>query len=164
MKKYSLILIAANLIFFLGLFNYGVLKKERLLTDGKLVLLELAPVDPRSLMQGDYMDLRYEISETNYEDNIPKRGFLVVKLDSLGVGKKVRLQEDILPKADDELLIEYNTGGKGWWDMNIGAESYFFQETTGEKYESAKYGGVKVDDKGNSILVGLYDADQKKIE
>ncbi len=164
MKKYSLILIGVNLVFFLALFNYNVVRKERLLEDGKLVLLELAPVDPRSLMQGDYMDLRYEIAETLQYDSIPKRGFLVVRLDSAGVGQRVRLQKDVVPKADDEFLIEYNTSGKGRGGINIGAESYFFQETTGEKYESAKYGGVKVDEQGNSILVGLYDTGQNKIE
>ncbi|MFX7329222.1 GDYXXLXY domain-containing protein, partial [Acinetobacter baumannii] len=34
-------------------------QKEMLLKEGQLVLLPLAPVDPRSLMQGDYMALRY---------------------------------------------------------------------------------------------------------
>ena len=164
MKKYSLILIGVNFVFFLALFNYSVVQKEHLLDDGKLVLLELAPVDPRSLMQGDYMDLRYEIAETAIEDSIPKRGFLVVRLDTAGVAKKVRLQKNLLPKSDDEHLIQYNTGGKGWRSINIGAESYFFQETTGEKYEEAKYGGLRVDGQGNSILVGLYDAHQNKIE
>ncbi len=164
MKKYSLVLIGVNLVFFLVLFNYNVIQKERLLDDGKLVLLELAPVDPRSLMQGDYMDLRYEISENTIGDSIPKRGYLVVMLDSAGVGKKVRLQKDIDPKADDEFLIKYTPRARGWGGINIGAESYFFQETMGEKYEAAKYGGVKVDVQGNSILVGLYDAYQNKIE
>ncbi|WP_222982580.1 GDYXXLXY domain-containing protein [Flagellimonas meishanensis] len=162
MKTYSALLIGANLIFFLGLFNYEVAQKEQLLSEGKLVLLELAPVDPRSLMQGDYMDLRYAISENTFDDSIPKRGYVVLKLDSLGVGQKVRLQENTLPRADDELAIGYRL--KGWGEINIGAESYFFQEGEGEKYESAKYGGVKVDVDGNSILVGLFDANQNKIE
>ncbi|NAY91694.1 hypothetical protein GTQ34_07180 [Muricauda sp. JGD-17] len=162
MKKYSLILIVVNLIFFLGLFNYSITEKERLLSNGKLVLLELAPVDPRSLMQGDYMNLRYAISEDIYTDSVAKRGFLVVTLDSLGIGKKVRLQEDVLPKDNNQLVIEYTS--KAYVGINIGAEFYFFQETEAEKYESAKYGGIKVDDEGNSILVGLYDADENKIE
>ena len=55
MKKYSRILIIANLILLLGYFNWSVYKKEQTLKDGQLILLQLAPVDPRSLMQGDYM-------------------------------------------------------------------------------------------------------------
>lgn len=38
-----------------------------------------------------------------------------------------------------------------------GAESFFFQEEHAEKYEKAKYGGVKIDINGNSLLIGLYD-------
>jgi uncharacterized membrane-anchored protein len=52
MKKYSRILIIANLILLLGYFNWSVYKKEQTLKDGQLILLQLAPVDPRSLMQG----------------------------------------------------------------------------------------------------------------
>src|SRR5690606_19512775 len=40
---------------------HAVLGFERTLRDGQLVLLELAPVDPRSLMQGDYMALRFAV-------------------------------------------------------------------------------------------------------
>ena len=60
MKKYSRILIIANLILLLGYFNWSVYKKEQTLKDGQLILLQLAPVDPRSLMQGDYMRLRWQ--------------------------------------------------------------------------------------------------------
>ena len=48
MKKYSRILIIANLILLLGYFNWSVYKKEQTLKDGQLILLQLAPVDPRS--------------------------------------------------------------------------------------------------------------------
>ena len=41
----------------LALVNLGIYQREQLLTRGQIVLLDLAPVDPRSLMQGDYMRL-----------------------------------------------------------------------------------------------------------
>jgi len=47
--------------------------------------------------------------------------------------------------------------------MNIGAESFFFEEGQAEKYEKATYGALKVDHKGNSILVGLYNENLDKI-
>ncbi|MFA6780429.1 MAG: GDYXXLXY domain-containing protein, partial [Paludibacteraceae bacterium] len=52
MKKYKWFLILANLVFVLIFFTYSVVKKEILMDKGQLVLLKLAPVDPRSLMQG----------------------------------------------------------------------------------------------------------------
>lgn len=162
MKKYKWIIILINLIILLGLFNNSILQKEGLLTDGQLVLLELAPVDPRSLMQGDYMRLRYAISDNINSDSISKRGFCVVKLEENGIAKKVRIQENKTPINDNEFLIEYTS--KKWRNINIGAESYFFQEGEADKYENAKYGGIKLDRQGNSLLIGLYDENRKKIE
>lgn len=162
MKKYKWIIILVNLIILLGLFNNSILQKEELLSNGQLILLELAPVDPRSLMQGDYMDLRYAISENSSSDSIAKRGFCVVKLEENGVAKKVRIQENKIPLNNNEYLIEYTS--RQWRGINIGAESFFFQEGDAEKYENAKYGGVKVDNHGNSLLIGLYDEYRKKIE
>lgn len=162
MKKYKWIIILINLIILLGLFNNSILQKEELLTDGQLVLLELAPVDPRSLMQGDYMRLRYAISDNINSDSISKRGFCVVKLEENGIAKKVRIQENKTPINDNEFLIEYTS--KKWRNINIGAESYFFQEGEADKYENAKYGGIKLDRQGNSLLIGLYDENRKKIE
>ncbi|MCQ9617884.1 GDYXXLXY domain-containing protein [Paenalcaligenes niemegkensis] len=54
--------LAVGLIICLGVANVDIWSKERLLREGQRVVLELAPVDPRSLMQGDYMALRYQIS------------------------------------------------------------------------------------------------------
>ncbi len=162
MKKYKWIIILLNLILVLGLFNHSIIKKEELLSDGQLILLELAPVDPRSLMQGDYMSLRYAISDDINFDSIAKRGFVVVKLEKNGIAKRVRIQEHKTPINDNEFLINYTS--RGWGDINIGAQSYFFQEGDANKYENAKYGGIKVDNQGHSLLVGLYDETRHKIE
>ena len=42
----------------LGGINVAIWQKQQTLSHGQLILLKLAPVDPRSLMQGDYMILR----------------------------------------------------------------------------------------------------------
>jgi len=162
MKKYKWIIILVNLIILLGLFNNSILQKEELLSDGQLILLELAPVDPRSLMQGDYMRLNYVLSDNINSDSISKRGFCVVKLLENSVAKKARIQENRTPINDNEFLIKYTS--RTWRGINIGAESYFFQEGEGDKYENAKYGGLKVDNQGNSLLIGLYDEKRMKIE
>jgi uncharacterized membrane-anchored protein len=161
MKKYKWIIIIANLIFLLAFFNASIIKKERLLKDGKLVLLKLAPRDPRSMMQGDYMQLNYVISRIS-DDDILKRGFCVVKINDKNIAEKVRLQDKRTPLNDGELLIEYNKAR--WQRINIGAESFFFEEGQGKKYEKAKYGALKIDDKGHSLLIGLYDENLHQIE
>jgi len=162
MKKYKNYIILLNLVILLFLFNKSIFHKEETLTNGKLVLLELVPVDPRSLMQGDYMRLRYSIARNVPLDSISKRGYCVVKLNEKGIAKRVRFQDEIKPISANEYSIRYNA--KKWRNISIGTESYFFQEGQGKKYEKAKYGGLMIDDNGKSILVGLYNKDLKKIE
>lgn len=162
MKKYKWLIILLNLILLLVYFNYSVVKKEELLKNGQLILLELAPVDPRSLMQGDYMALRYKISESIDYNNMPKRGYCVVRLNANGVANKVRFQKDLTPLNEGEHFIKYTSSDLQ--NVNIGAESFFFQEGQAEKYDKAKYGGVKIDKNGNSLLIGLYNEQLLKIE
>ncbi len=161
MQTFKRLAILANLIMLLVLFNGSVLKKEAIVKEGTLILLELAPVDPRSLMQGDYMQLRYKISDENEErTSLAKTGFCVVKQTTDGVAQKIRFQQGKTPLANNEFLIRYNFNG---WQITIGAESYFFEEGQSEKYAKAKYGGIKTDREGNGVLVGLYDSTGRKI-
>ena len=155
-------LIGLNLLLVLAAFNYAVYNKEKTLAEGRLVLLELAPVDPRSLMQGDYMVLSYAISQNLIEEQrIASRGYAILQLDEQGVGQLVRLQEQPEPLNPGEQMLKYFHNG---FSINLGAESFFFEEGQGETYEQAKYGALRVDEKGNSILVGLYDEELRKIE
>lgn len=162
MKKYKWIIILLNLVLLLLYFNYSVVKKEELLKEGQLVLLELAPLDPRSLMQGDYMELRYKIAEDINYDTMPKRGYCIVILDDQNRATKVRFQADLTPLGKNEYPIKYTYSDI--WNINIGAESFFFQEGHAEKYEKAKYGALKINKEGNSLLFGLYDEALRKIE
>lgn len=157
MKKYSRILIIANLILLLGYFNWSVYQKEQTLKDGQLVLLQLAPVDPRSLMQGDYMRLNYKEASSDLPDKqTDTRGYAILRTDSNQVGEIVRLQNTLEPVNDNELVIRYKIINRR---LFLGAESFFFEEGQDTLYQKAVYGGLKVDDKGQSLLVGLYDED-----
>lgn len=169
LKKYRRHLIIINLILVLLFVNYAIIKKEKTLSEGRLVLLELAPVDPRSLMQGDYMNLRYKITqlqdfrepqEKPEIEVLPNTGYYIVVLDSNNVAKKVRIQPMLEPLNKNEIPLKYH---KNNYRIFLGAESYFFQEGTADKFENSKYGALRVDDKGNSILVGLYNEDFKKL-
>lgn len=160
MKKYGLILIFVNLVIVLFYYNYSIVVKENHLKNGQLILLELSPVDPRSLMQGDYMDLRYNILDGIVVDSMPEKGYCIVEIEE-GVGKLLRFQKESNPLDNGEFLLKYRAHD---WYASIGSESFFFQEGDAGKYENAKYGGVKVDEKGNSILTGLYDVNKVLIK
>lgn len=159
--KNKKLLIGLNLILFLGYFIYSIIDKEDVLKEGNKVLLKLAPVDPRSIMQGDYMRLNYEMnSKVRKEDR--KQGYIVVSTDSNQIGSFKRVQGDALPLNDGEYLIKYRK--IDWGRVKIGAESFFFQEGKAKLYESAVYGCLRVDNDGNSVLAGLYSEDLKLIE
>ncbi|MEO7213493.1 GDYXXLXY domain-containing protein [Mucilaginibacter sp.] len=163
MSKTKRIIVLLNLLLLVGYFNWAIMAKEKTLSKGKLVLLRLAPVDPRSLMQGDYMQLNYEISTA--PAGITKRGYCIVTLDEHGVAKKQRFQDELQPLKPGELAVKYFSA-PGWRSVNarIGAESFFFEEGQGQRFQAAKYGGIKIDDAGNSVLEGLYDEHYRLIK
>lgn len=155
------IVFLANLAVLMIVINYMIIQKERTISNGELVLMKLAPVDPRSLMQGDYMDLRYEITASIYDQNLSSRGYCVVTLDEHKVASLVRFQDRKTPLNSGEVLIKYFAPYR---DARIGAESYFFQEGLASLYDQAQYGALRVDASGTSLLVGLYDQNYKELK
>lgn len=147
-----------------------VVRKEQVLAHGTPVLLELAPVDPRSLIQGDYMVLDYAISrearlasDTDWgtaSASGPKEGRLVLRLDENGVGRFVRHDASGTPLAPGELLLRYKVRQSR---VRLGAEAFFFQEGHADRYEQAKYGELRVTGDGSSVLVGLRDAGRQPL-
>lgn len=161
MKPLTRILVMVNLIIVLIYTLYYVNAKENILSDGELLLFELAPVDPRSLIQGDYMVLNYAVSRRVNRDSIPKKGYMVVTKTTEGIAQRERLQANTTPLKDGEFLVNYTIPS---WQMNIGANAYFFEEGKAEVYAAAKYGGIKIDNAGNSLLVGLFDENKELLE
>ncbi|HDX8363991.1 GDYXXLXY domain-containing protein [Aeromonas veronii] len=138
--------------------NATVWRYEHAMSSGEVVLLRLAPVDPRSLMQGDYMRLNYEIArELTSRDarTTQNKGSdtLVIRLDAHQVaslvadGKPDRL-------ARDERLLQVHQSERQW---QIGPDAYFFEEGTGGQYETARYGEFRLQADGKTLLVGLRD-------
>lgn len=165
MSKTKHIIILINLLLLLGYFNWSITAKEKTLSAGKRVLLELKPVDPRSLMQGDYMSLAYKINDLPSHATITKRGYCIVKLGAHGVAQKLRFQDELKPLAPGETAIKYFFSGNSYFaDIHLGAESYFFEEGQGKRFEAAKYGALKVDEAGNSVLEGLYNEHYRLIK
>jgi uncharacterized membrane-anchored protein len=139
----------------------SVKQREDLINSGETFLFRLAPVDPRSIMQGDYMILNYQITRGIDATSIPSRGYIVFNADSFNVANKIRFQKYPKPLSANERLIKYY-GHKR--NISIGSESYFFQEGDADVYARARFGGIKVAKNGNSILFGLFDEKHNKIE
>jgi uncharacterized membrane-anchored protein len=134
--------------------NHSIYSRERLLADGRIALLELAPVDPRSLMQGDYMALRFKASDEAL-GRWPKKGLedgrIVLQVDARGVANFKRL-DDGTPLAADELRIRYRVRAD---QVKFATNAYFFQEGDAKLYERARYGEFRVAPDGECLLTGM---------
>lgn len=159
----NIVFIAASLVI-LCAFNWSIFEKETLRQNGETVLLELAPVDPRSLMQGDYMQLNYKITAdmgwVAHTTGTLKRGYMVIVPDQDGVGKFVRIDNG-KPLGENERLLRYHVDGGRF---RLVPDSFMFQEGLRMTYQPAKYGVFKFDKSGNRVLIGLAGADRKLIE
>lgn len=155
----------------LGLINYSIFSREGLISNGKTVLLELAPVDPRSLMQGDYMALRFAVTaDARRAMKVPQKeagfnevagdGHIILLLDSKGVGRFSRIDDQSELKAGEVRMLYRKRGNR----MKFATNAFFFQEGKAKLYEAAKYGEFKVADNGDSILVAMMDGGLEKIE
>jgi uncharacterized membrane-anchored protein len=138
----------------LGLLNFAIFQKERTLAEGKSVYLKLAPVDPRSLIQGDYMVLRYEIANQLSDEQLaPVTGRIVLQIDAEGIGRFTRLDDGTALAPDEHYLTYKNRRG-----ARFGIESFFFQEGKGDKYADAEYSHIHLSPGGTAILVDLVEA------
>ena len=162
----------AALVIILGLVNWSIIGKEKQLSAGKVVYLELAPVDPRSLMQGDYMALRFRVANDVY-NALPKSndynrwrhdveasdGFAVVSLDDRNIGtfKGIYAAQ---PLSQNEILMKYRVRSGV---VKFATNAFFFQEGQREIYQPARYGEFRVDKNGELLLVSVYDKDLKKL-
>jgi uncharacterized membrane-anchored protein len=151
--------VIGGLVLILALVNWQIAAKERLMRDGELMLLELAPVDPRSLMQGDYMRLDYAIARQLYAyADWPSDGQIVVANDEHGVARFVRRAEPGAALGAAEHLLRYRRRS-GW--IRIGTDAFFFQEGLADAYRGARYGELRVDANGDGLLIGLRDRDRR---
>jgi uncharacterized membrane-anchored protein/uncharacterized membrane protein len=156
-------LIAVLVLLQVAAMSLQIGKSEWLLSHGKLIKLQLQPLDPRSLVQGDYVRLRYQISEPpitqdNLETRVSKGKIAVV----LGVNPTTNVYEFRREYESEEQLapdeIRLNGEREGYEGIKYGIETFFVPEGTGRNYElNAKFAEVKVSAGGDAILVRLTD-------
>lgn len=131
-------------------------------SDGQTVYLDLRPADPRALMLGDYMQLRYaeeRLPSGAKLKTIPPQGAFIMTLDDNNVAAFNRL-DDGQKLAPNEVKFNYT---RTYRSITFGAPRFYFQNGTAQDYEAARYGVFKVDGTGTAILVNLADDDREII-
>lgn len=148
-------LLACVLAGFLG--GYAVYT-QRALQTAQTVYFKIEPVDPRALLSGDYMQLRYDF-ERPY---LAEQGQALV----LQVGENNVLY---LPSAaaEDEAQASAAQADTPQRPQTVRIKTlrshyrvphqFYFQEGTGKKYENAVYAKAAVLPNGSILLLGLTD-------
>jgi uncharacterized membrane-anchored protein len=143
--------------------NVGIWQKEQLIAHGRPLLVELRPVDPRSLMQGDFMELAFALPSDPAEPPpglwTQRRPRVWARADERGVAQ-LRQPDPERPRAADEIEIELTPRGGGW---TLVTDAWFFAEGEGQRWAAARYGEFRVDAGGRALLVGLRGADLKPL-
>ena len=153
----------------------GMLRNEALIRHGERLLIRLAPVDPRSLLQGDYMALAFELSpdsarapenrpmdQREAEPRARPATYAVFRLAANGVASVQRLEYDESRPAlaADERRIRL--GHKRGQPFLV-TDAWHFKEGTGERWARAAYGDFRLRSDGRTLLVGLADAQRQPI-
>jgi uncharacterized membrane-anchored protein len=125
-----------------------------------VIYLDLAPVDPRSLMQGDYMTLRFRLAEDirTHAKPLPAEGEM--GRAEVNVGKD---RVATLAKAGEtgNLRVRYRVRKGNVW---LGTNAFFFEEGSEKRFAPARYGEFRVDaGSGEAVLVGLRDSALKPL-
>ncbi|CAM3511944.1 MULTISPECIES: GDYXXLXY domain-containing protein [Psychrobacter] len=172
-RTFTISVALLGLIIILAIMTINVAKFETHLATGDTVLLELAPIDPRGFMQGDYMTLSYALERDVFDqlnERLPENeyyikaseGYVIVTLDENNVGTFSRLV-DAKPDnvASNEIALHYRVRNN---KLKLATNAFFFQEGHAEAFEMAEYGLFRVNDKGEPLLTDMVDGVFKVIE
>jgi uncharacterized membrane-anchored protein len=156
--------VAGGTLATLAVASGAIWQKQDVIAHGQPVFVELAPVDPRSLMQGDYMALNFRVPDGTWKlappGVLPRRPLAVASRDARGVARLLRNAEPGATLAAGEFVIEL-TPKNGRWILVT--DAWFFAEGEGERWAAAKYGEFRVAPDGRALLVGMADANLKPI-
>jgi uncharacterized membrane-anchored protein len=151
-------LIAAGAVLTLVAANHAIWQKEDLIARGDKVYVRLAPVDPRSLMQGDFMRLNFGVPGAGRSALPPlagaQRPVVVARREANGVAQLLRSGMADLPLAPGEMRIQLTPKGGQWI---LVSDAWFFREGEAARFERARYGEFRVLPDGRALLVGMAD-------
>lgn len=143
--KLLILVLALQAAWLLGM----VATQEFALAHGKAILLETQPVDPRDLLSGDYLVLRYKISD------VPANLFSPPVKKDLPTGTKIfvalapgtnefyvvtRASTNALALSSDAEVMLSGTSTYAWWNttnsvhVEYGIERYYVAEGTGNPH------------------------------
>ncbi|ANH69381.1 GDYXXLXY domain-containing protein [Mitsuaria sp. 7] len=152
----------------LVLVNVLIASREQLIAEGRPVFVKLAPVDPRSLMQGDYMRLNYDLPSVGWRSRSDPdasllwgaRPRIAVLLDERGIAHSPKLLAPGEAVPAGAQVLELAPKGGQWTFVS---DAWFFKEGEVERWQPAKYGEFRVTPEGKGLLVRVVGEDLKPL-
>ena len=143
-----LVIVAAQVFLLLGLIG----EKEYTLRTGTEVVLETVPIDPRSLLQGDFAILGYKISDMPTNSQIRVGETMYVSLREAGVVWEASDYSLRKPSDREAVFIKGVVDRPGHLDFGIG--TYFVPEGTGRLIERSRDVKVvvSIDARGKAVI------------
>ena len=160
--RMRLIVMGVMTVIILGFINVEIAGKEHIVREGTTLLLRIAPRDPRSLMQGDYMALRYAMANevaVAADEAVVNDGRVIVSLRGKGEAVFVALYEG-QSLAQGQYLLQFRKRGES---VRLASDAFFFEEGQWKAYNRARFGEVRVDGDGNAVLIGLRDTEGERM-
>ena len=146
----------------LAIANGAIWQKQELIAQGQPVYVALAPVDPRSLMQGDFMRLRFHLPDVPEREALLRadRPMAVAQRDERGVAelRRIALPNEALAPGELRIALTPKNG-----DWVLVTDAWFFREGEAARFEQARFGEFRVGDDGRALLVGMADAQLQAI-
>lgn len=178
-KIIPLCLALLSIAVFLGL----IFKNEWHLKHSQSIYVRLQPVDPRSILQGDYMRLNYQLyfapqnsmlentdqqntnqQNINQEDHIfsghyfdqiiQNKSSIVTYVELDPQRRVIHTSFEPLKNVQIQRLVLQNPNNR-YTMLYPASKSFLFAEGLAECYQQAEYAEFKVDEQGNAILNAL---------
>ena len=183
-KAIPLVLAVLSILFFSVL----IMRHEWHLSHSDSIYVRLKPVDPRSMIQGDYMALNYHlyfgglppvmeltdarVAEHAASENLQRAYFLnqqsvmsYVQLDAQRRVIRTSFKPDVLtayPNASAKLMLK---NPKNTFEgLYPAASSFLFAEGLEPCYRDAQFAELKVQENGQPLLVGLVGENLQKLQ
>ncbi len=158
-KAWFFAVVVLQVLSLLGMigFKYSVIKT------GRTVTLQSVPIDPRDLMRGDYVRIRFAINRLDLallaggnESFRPDDVVYVTLQDTGPAWTPVRASARLPALQEDEAVIKGRvTAVNGRIStIDYGIDSYYFPEGRGREFSQARLWSVKLDKKGHAVIEG----------
>lgn len=131
---------------------------------GKEVLLKTTPVDPRELLRGNYVNLKFDITEIKDTQELVRGNYynrpiyVILNTDRRNIAHIKGLSLD-KPKSEFYIKGKIVFKRKDMLKINYGIESYFTERKKAHEFERSLskggYAKVKIDKFGTAKIIEL---------